>query len=98
VNPDATIVKRGTFLYGGSVECDVRIVRSLVRFGTGDYEDPAELRDDVALPTFYVAYGSTTQRGVSTTGGGGHASLSAAMAAAETAIGSAASIRWHDEA
>jgi hypothetical protein len=94
----AIVVKRGTFLYGGSVECEVRILQSAVRFGTGDYEDPRDLREDVAVPTFYVEYGSTTQRSVFTSGGGGHASLAAAVVAVEASLGSAASVRWHDEA
>lgn len=93
-----SVVKLGTFLYAGAVECDVRIVFSPVRFGSGDFEDPVEVREDIAAPTFYVEYGSTTERGIFNTGGGGYPSLAAAEAAAQTALGSGASVRWCDEA
>jgi hypothetical protein len=84
----------GTFLYGGTVVCELRIVRRPIRSGTGDYEDPPEICDDLAQDAFYLEYGSTTQRGVFNAGGDAHPSLSAAMAAAETAPGSGNSIVW----
>ena len=50
------VVRRGTFLYAGEVVCHVRIVRSSTRFGSGDYEDPPEVRDDREEQCFYVEY------------------------------------------
>jgi hypothetical protein len=91
---EAPVVLSGTFIYGGTVECDVRIVHSPVRFGSGDQDDHADIRDDVETPTFYVEYGSTTQRGVFTAGGGGHSSLAAAVTAAEVALGGASAVKW----
>jgi len=93
-----TVVKQGEFLYDGVVTCDLRIVLSPVRFGTGDDEDPIEFRDDVDVDTFYVEYGSTTERGVFKAGGGGHPSLAAAVAAAEAALGVTAQLTWKEDA
>lgn len=45
-------VKRGTFLYDGTVTCDVRIVRTEMRYGSGDHDDPPEIRDDQPEPCF----------------------------------------------
>jgi hypothetical protein len=89
-----TVVKEGTFLYDDTVVCDLRIVHSLVRFGTGDYEDPPEIRDDAEHDTFYVEYGSTTERGVFNAGGGGHPTLFAAVGHAEAAPGFGKTIVW----
>ncbi len=93
-----TVVLEGTFLYDGEVECDIRIVRSPVRYGSGDYEDAAEIRDDVEEETFYIEYGSTTQRGAFNAGGGGYKSLAEAIAGAEVTPGVGPSIRWHNGA
>jgi hypothetical protein len=56
------IIKIGTFLYDDSVLCNVCISFSPVRFGTGDYEDPPEISEDVGVDTYYVFFGSTTER------------------------------------
>jgi len=87
------VVMKGTFLYGGTV-CDLRIVLRPIRFGTGDNEDPTEIRDDLVQDTFYVEYGSTTQRGAFNAGSGGHPTLGAAIADAEAAPGIGKTIVW----
>ena len=84
----------GTFIYDGTVECDVRIVRSDIRFGTGDHDDPPEIQDDVAIETFYAEYGSTTQKGVFNSMSCGYPSLAEAIAATEAAL----AVQWHHEA
>ena len=43
---DGTVVKRGIFLYDATIVCDIRIVKTDVRYGTGDAEDPPEIADD----------------------------------------------------
>jgi hypothetical protein len=97
-SPVLPIERFGTFLYAGSVECDIRVVRSSTRFGSGDYEDPPDLRDDVEIETFYIEYGSTTDRGVFNAGGGAYSSLAEAIAAAEASLGPSARLRWANEA
>jgi hypothetical protein len=89
-----TIVKEGTFLYDGEIECDVRIVHSPIRYGSGDYEDPPEIENDLQRDTFYIQYGSTTERGIFNAGGGGYPSLTEAVAGAESAPGIGSTIRW----
>jgi hypothetical protein len=92
--PGESVVQAGTFLYDDQVECDLRIVLSPVRRGTGDYEDPPEVSDDVDQDTFYIQYGSTTSRGVFNTGGGDFPTLSAAVAHVESMSGFGNTVRW----
>lgn len=92
------VVKLGTFLYAGTVECDVRIVLSPIHYGTGDYEDAAAIREDREESTFYVEFGSTSERGVFNSASVGYASLAAAEAGANAALGSGASVIWSDVA
>jgi hypothetical protein len=96
----ANVAKRGVFLYDGQIACDVRVVRSPVRYGTGDEGDPVEVCEDIEVETFYVEYGSTTERGVYAAGGSGYPSLAAAVAAVEAAPGIGNSVKWEvgDEA
>jgi len=88
------VVMLGTFIYGGTIECDVRIVRSGIRFGTGYHGDPPEIQDDVAIETFYAEYESTTQRGVFNSTSFGYPSLAEAIAATEAAL----AVQWRREA
>jgi hypothetical protein len=59
---NGTIVKRGTYLNEGTVECDVVIVRSDTWYGSGDADDPVEIRDDRAVVCYYINFGSPTER------------------------------------
>jgi hypothetical protein len=77
--PGQEIVKEGIFLYDGEIECDIRIVRSPVRFGTGDCEDEPRVRNDAEQVVFYVLYGSTTERGVFPSGSVAYESLEEAV-------------------
>lgn len=93
--PGETIVATGTFLYGDAVECDLRVVYGPIRYGSGDYEEEAEISSDSVMETYYVQYGSTTQRGFFSSGSGGYKSLAEARAAAEEAPGIGLTVRWH---
>jgi hypothetical protein len=86
LQPHERVVKQGTFRYDGEVTCDLRIVYSPVRYGSGDYEDPPECADDRDIDSFYVQYGSTTERGVFKAGTGAFASLTEAVAHAEDSV------------
>jgi len=88
------LVRQGTFLYGGRIECDVRVVRSAVRYGAGDHQDEPEVGEDRPLDTYYVWYGSTTERGVFNSGGGAYDSEAEAVAAIEAATGIGPTVRW----
>jgi hypothetical protein len=88
------IVKAGTFLYDGSVLCDVCIACSSVRFGTGDYEDPSEISENIEIDTYYVFFGSTTKRDSYNAGGGSYPSLAEAVANVEGCPGFGKSVKW----
>jgi hypothetical protein len=94
----ATVVKQGTFLYDAHIICDVRIVLAPLRYGTGDYEDSVEVRNDVGSSTFYVEYGSTTDRGTFNSGGGGFASIAEAVASVEATPGIGETVKWENGA
>jgi hypothetical protein len=71
--------------------------RRLLRYhcyGSGDYEDPPEVTNDLQRETFYIQYGSTAQRGVFNAGGTSYPSLAEAVAGAESAPGIGSTIRW----
>lgn len=89
-----TVVKKGTYIYDSSVECDLCIIYSHIRYGSGDYEDPSDIADDIEVDTYYLYFGSTTERGKFNAGGGGYPSLSEAMVAAENAPGIGRTVRW----
>lgn len=95
-NLKSNVVKEGTFLYEGIVECDIRIVYSDIRYGSGDYEDPPKIANDIFRDTFYLEYGSTTQRGVYNASGGGFPSLEEAIKKAESAPGIGYTVKWNE--
>jgi|LakMenEpi03Aug12_release.lakeMendotaPanAssembly.Ray.scaffolds.fasta_scaffold188535_2 hypothetical protein len=50
------VVREGTWLYAGSVPTAVRIRTAFVRYGTGDYEDSPDVRDDAERPGFSIEW------------------------------------------
>ena len=96
LRPNESLIQEGTFLYDGTVECDVRgrVVHSPVRYGSGDHEDSPDIQNDLTQDTYYVWYGSTTERGVYVAGGGHDASLREAVQAVEGAHGIGTTVRW----
>lgn len=90
------IVKSGTFLYDGTVTCDLRIVRSQLLPGSGDWGDPPELADDKEDEFFYVQFGSTMERGHFNASGRGGATLKEAISVAESASGIGTTVQWID--
>lgn len=90
------VVKTGTFLYDGQITCDVVIVKGPICYGSGDYEDSPEVADDYERETFYIHYGSTTERGRYNAAGAGHPTLLAAIAIVEAAPGFGSTVKWID--
>lgn len=60
---DDKLIMKGTFLYDGTVVCDVRICRTFFRPGTGDADDAEEDREDQEGEFYYIDYGSPVNRG-----------------------------------
>jgi hypothetical protein len=40
------VVLHGTWLYAGEILCDVQIIHTNFRPGSGDYKDPPEIEED----------------------------------------------------
>jgi len=95
IYPDEKIVMEGTYLYDNTIECDIRIVYSPIRFGSVDYEDPPEIQNDQEIDTYLIEYGSTTKRGYFNARGGGYNTLEEAMESAKKAPGIGPSIKWN---
>lgn len=95
LNPNERVVATGTFLYAGAIECDLRIVFSPIRYGSGDSQEEPDIAYDLVVDTYYVQYGSVTQRGMFNSGGGGYPSLAEARSAVEAAPGIGPTVRWH---
>jgi hypothetical protein len=64
------LVQEGTALYAGEVPYRVAIYRSPVRYGSGDYEDPPELRDDIKGEWYYISYAPPVEPQRFSAGGG----------------------------
>ena len=86
-----TTVKRGYWLYAGNLRVPFRIVVSPTTYGTGDYQDAPDVREDQDVPCFYILYQTYDGQEV---GGGGHASLQAAKEHAKKLQGD--SILWDE--
>ncbi len=88
------VVRRGTWLYDGVVEREVRILVSPKYYGSGDFEDEPEIADDRDQETFVVEYQTLDLSETKFAGGGQYGSLVEAMESAESVL--AGRIRWHD--
>ena len=60
-------VATGSWLYAGAIPTGVRILHSRIAYGTADYEDPPEVRNDREGSWFYVEWAAA---------GGGSGSVS----------------------
>lgn len=78
-------VKRGHWLYDGSIPCEVRVVRHHFLFGTGDVDDGPDLSQDRGVECFYVLY-QTPVGSPRWVGGGSALSLDEAVAIAEAKL------------
>ena len=91
LQPGERVAKSGTFLYDHQVVCDLAIVYSPVRYGSGDYEDLVDIAEDRPLDTYYIWYGSAAARGEFKGGGGAFDTIEDAVRHAESAVGG---VRW----
>ncbi|MBL8519261.1 MAG: hypothetical protein JNK75_01195 [Betaproteobacteria bacterium] len=82
----------GTWLYAGSVPCEVRIVQHDILYGTGDYQDPPHIANDREVECFYVLFQTPTGE-PSWVGGGVALSVNDAVALAESKL--AGGVNWN---
>ena len=80
---NAEIVMEGTWIYGGIRTCNLRIVKWDVIYGSGDYEDSPEIRDDKEIECYYVEFESMTERNDFRSRSGAYLTISEAMEDAE---------------
>ena len=76
-------IKQGRCAYGNTREYCVKIVKWEVLYGTGDYEDPEEIREDRDIECYYVLYEDLVRKGIFNAGGGGFLSLEEAISSVE---------------
>lgn len=88
------VVAEGTFLYDGLAECDIRIIFGPICYGCGDFDEESHMYEDVVRDTYYVEFGSTTERGVFNAGGGAFSTLEEAMSDILARPGIGSSVRW----
>jgi hypothetical protein len=50
------VLKVGYWIYNGTIKCRVEIQFSIIRYGSGDYEDQPEWRDDQPGEWYVVSY------------------------------------------
>jgi hypothetical protein len=86
-------VKSGTWLYAGTIPCEIRIVRHHVLYGSADYEDPPEIAEDREVECFYILY-ATPAGSPKWVGGGAELTLQNAMARIEAKL--PAPVTWCD--
>jgi hypothetical protein len=89
---DWEVVKQGTWLYADEIVCGLRILRHGWNYGSGDYEDEENIREDREGEFYYVEYGSPTNPTEYKTRIGGYKSLEEAVTA--TILATHGSISW----
>ena len=80
------VVKTGTYLYANEIVCDVCIVYSPVRYGTGDHADDDEYGIDQDIDSFYVDFGGTERRGAFVSRSGCFPSMAEAIGYVERTV------------
>ena len=91
IDPSWPILKHGTWLYAKHVPCTVRILHGDIIYGSGDYEDPPDLREDRPCECFYIVY--QYQGDNCPSHGGVFLTLAEAVAKVEGVVGE--SLCWH---
>ena len=81
---NAEVVAEGTWLYDGCVPCYLRIIKWDILYGSGDYYDSPEIRDDKEIECFYILFEDMLEKGRYSRGGG-FLTLAEAMDDAEKA-------------
>lgn len=92
---DLAVVLEGTWLYDGQVPTGVRIVSCTVRYGTCDWQDPPEIRDDQFVAGFDVQWATpTTPRLYSDFPSANFSTLKDAVANVESAAWAIGTLKW----
>jgi len=85
------VVREGRWIYADAIEVAVRVHESGVRHGSGDDDDPPDIREDSVVRCFYVAWDAAgTSRSSSVIGPFNTQAAAEAFAVQQ----SGASLRW----
>ena len=84
------IEKKGFCLYDNDSEYEVRIIKWHTRYGTGDYEDPIEIREDQIIECYYVWFENMIDKGIFNASGGSYLTLDEAIKSVEARV----QVRW----
>lgn len=82
---DAEIIMYGTWLYD-TIQCKIRILKWHTLYGSGDYEDEPEIRDDREVECYYVEVESPSNRGHYSSAIGGFLRIKDAISESEKII------------
>jgi hypothetical protein len=81
---NAEVIMKGSWIYAERLICNVKIIKWHVLYGSGDYEDPPEMRDDYEVECFYVIFESMVEQGNYNSVRGGFLTISDAITDTET--------------
>lgn len=91
---EGEVVAVGTWLYDGSVKAEVTIQKMPILFGSGDYQDPPEIREDREVESYYIWFAPAGEPGEFRAGGGAELTLEKAKRRAEELVGQ--EISWRE--
>ncbi len=81
---NAIAIKQGKCIYNSSKEYKVKIIKWDILYGTGDYEDPEEIREDRNIECYYIFYEDLVREGLFNAGGGSFLTLEEAISNVES--------------
>ena len=77
-------IKRGKCVYNNTVEYEVKIIKWHTLYGTGDYEDAEDIREDRKVECYYVFYEDLVNKGNFNSSGGGFLAVKEAIKSVES--------------
>jgi len=92
MDDNSQVVKEGVAVYDGTVQYGIKIVLSSVWPGSGDYEDPPDIRDDREVECYYAWHESPAEPRRFSSGAGPSATLLEAIEMVERATNG--TVRW----
>lgn len=91
---EGKLVCTGSWLYNG-VKTGVAIQKLSIIFGSGDYKDPAEIREDQEVENYHIWFSTAGDENNFINGGGHELTLEKAKSGAEKIVGQ--KIIWNCE-
>jgi len=83
-------IRHGECVYNNTTGYRVKIIKWHILYGTGDYEDPPEIRDNQNVECYYVFYEDIINKGNFNVSGGGFLHLEEAVNSVEANV----NVKW----